>query len=150
MNQHSSADDMKSFDPSARKMVFKYSSLQQFHSFPHPHKRFMFSALACQQYLLCMWKTKKTWSYLQRGGLDLLLHWQGCKKSWLTPQSCRITWLTASEHNTPLQKPERQQVSVSVTVVVLRIKGISFSPRVTQFHEYFSVALVYNEKALCL
>lgn len=83
-------------------------------------------------------------------GLDLLLHRQGCEKSWLTPQSCRITSLTASERNTPLQKPERQQVSVSITAVVLRIKGISFSPRVTQFHEYFSIALVYNEKALCL
>lgn len=113
----------------------------------------MFSAFACQQYLLCIWKTKKNPGATSKEpdkGLDLHLHWQGCKKSWLTPQSCRISSLAASEHNTPLQKPERQQVSVSVTAEVLRIKGISFSLRVTQFHEYFPIAFVYNEKALCL
>lgn len=137
LNQHTSADDMKSFDPSARRMIFKYSSFQQFPSFPYPHKRLMFSSLACQQYLFCIWKTPKkpgATSKEPNYGLDLLLHWQGCKERWLTPQSCRITSLTASEHDTPLQKLERQQVSVSVTTMVLRIKGISFSLRVTEFH----------------
>lgn len=84
--------------------------------------------------------------------LDLLVCRQGWKKSWLTPQSCKITPLIASEHDAALQKPARQQVSVSARMpaTVLGIKGISFSLRVTQFHEYFSIALVHIEKALCL
>lgn len=99
-------------------------------------QRFMFSALVCRQYLLCIWKIKTNWTCPQkaRERTGLACHRQGCKKSWLTPQSCRTTPLAASEHDVPLQKPPRQRVSVSVTATVLRIKGISFSLRVNRFH----------------
>lgn len=142
----------KSFDPPARKMVFKCSSLQQFPSFPYPHKDLCSQPWPAGSTCCAYGRPRKPGATSKEpdGELDLLVCRQGCKKSWLTPQSCRITPLKASEHAVPLQKPARQQVSVSVTATVLRIERISFSLRVTRFHEYFSSGLVYNEKALCL
>lgn len=143
INQHISAGDTKKpFDRSARKMVFKYSSLQQFPSFPHPHKD-LWSQLWPAGSTCCMCRRPRkpgTNSKEPDRELDLLVRRQGCKKSWLTPQSCRITPLTASEHDAPLQKPARQKVSVSarMSVTVLGLKGISFSLRGTRFHEYVS------------
>lgn len=131
MNQHISADDMKkSFDRSARKMVFKYSSPP----FPIPTKIYVLSLglpavpavhMEDQENLELPPKSQRE--------LDLLVHRQGHKKRWHTPQSCRITPLKASEYGAPLQKPARQQVSISARMpaTVIGNKGIFFSRRVT-------------------
>lgn len=66
-NQHISADDMKkSFDRSARKTVFKYSSLQQFPSFPYPHKDLCSQPWPASSTCCAYGRPRKTWSYLQR------------------------------------------------------------------------------------
>lgn len=129
MNQHISADDMKkSFDlSSATKMIFKYSSLQQFPSFPYPHKDLCSQPWPAGSTCCAHRRKLGATSKEPDGEMDLLVRRQDSKKSWLTPQSCRITPLAASEHDTPLQKPARWQVRVPVTATVLSIKGISFS-----------------------
>lgn len=110
-------------------------------------QRFTCSALACQQYLLWVWKTKKTWSYIQRGRERT---GRARPAGWLPGDAGQP--LTASEHVVLLQKPARQQVSLAARMpaTVLGIQGIASSLSVSQFHEYFSTPFVYKGKALCL